>query len=62
MGNEFLNINHTSEPTPAEKAEIQENIKLAQEVTRERRQDQLDLHGKTDQQLQNEADALLKSA
>lgn len=43
-------------------SEIVSNLKLAKEIEKERITDQLKCHGKTDAQLQREADLLLKKA
>lgn len=48
--------------TPEERAEIIENSMLAKEVTKERIEEQVRLYGKTDEDLEADADAWLKTA
>lgn len=48
--------------TSEERAEMIENSLLFEEVTKERQAEQLKTHGKTDKELEAEADAWLKNA
>lgn len=49
------------ELTDVEKAESLADRLIFKQITKERQQEQLKLHGKTDQQLETDADQLLKS-
>lgn len=48
--------------TPEERADIIESRMLAEDVTKERQAEQLKTHGKTDKELEAEADAWLSAA